>query len=80
VERAFERTSVTQRPRVADRLSPTTAWQDTNTRAQLSLIDGTLDGHANALGAWFDATHTRAGITQSFGAFRIDPNLAWEIS
>jgi len=56
----------------------TAAWQeDASTRMQLNLIDGTLDGYANALGAWFDATHTHAGVTQSFGVFRIDPNLAW---
>jgi len=53
------------------------AWQDAGTRAQVNFIDGTLDGNANAFGVWADASRTRGALTQSFGAFRIDPNLAW---
>jgi len=53
------------------------AWQDGSTRAQLNLIDGTLDGNNNSLGVWADGSHTRGGYTQTFGVFRIDPNLAW---
>jgi SdrD B-like domain len=65
-----------------DRISSNTgllsgAWQDGGTHAQLNLIDGTLDGNNNALGVWADGSHTQGGYTQSFGAFRIDPNLAW---
>jgi SdrD B-like domain len=55
----------------------TAAWQDGPSRAQLNLIDGTLDGNGNSLGAWLDASHTSGPITQSYGLFRIDPNLAW---
>jgi hypothetical protein len=53
------------------------AWQEPGTRAQLNIIDGTLDGNNNAFGVWADASHTRGAVTQSFGAYRIDPNLAW---
>jgi SdrD B-like domain len=65
-----------------ERISSTTglltaAWQDGPSRVQLNLIDGTLDDNANALGAWLDASHTSGAITQSYGAFRIEPNLAW---
>ena len=53
------------------------AWQDGSTHAQMNFIDGTLDGNGNAFGAWADATHASGHITQSFGAFHIDPHLAW---
>ena len=53
------------------------AWQDGLTRAQLNIIDGTLDGNSNALGVWADGAYTAGHYTQTFGAFRIDPNLAW---
>jgi len=52
-------------------------WQEPGTRAQLNFIDGTLDGNSNAFGVWADGSHTHGAVTQSFGAFRIDPNLAW---
>ncbi|MBV9619942.1 MAG: hypothetical protein JO341_02875, partial [Gammaproteobacteria bacterium] len=66
----------------SERISSTTAvlsgaWQSAGTRAQLNLIDGTLAGNPKALGAWLDVSHGGAGLTQSFGAFRIDPHLAW---
>jgi hypothetical protein len=53
------------------------AWQDGGTHAQLNVIDGTVDGSANAFGVWADGTYSRGGYTQSFGAFRIDPHLVW---
>ena len=53
------------------------AWQGSGMHAQLNLIDGTVGDYANAFGAWADATMTRGSVTQAFGAFRIDPNLAW---
>ena len=53
------------------------AWQQGASRAQFNLIDGTLDGNGNALGGWADFSHTRGGMTQTFGAFHIDPNLSW---
>ena len=53
------------------------AWQDAGTRAQVNLIDGTLDGNGSALGVWADASRTRGAFTQTFGAFHIEPNLAW---
>ena len=52
-------------------------WQEDRTRAQLNVIDGTLDGNANAFGLWADGSTSRGAYTQSFGAFHIDPNLAW---
>src|SRR5207302_76082 len=51
--------------------------QDGASRAQINVIDGTVDGNGNSLGVWVDASHTQGAMTQSFGAFRIDPNLAW---
>jgi hypothetical protein len=53
------------------------AWQETHSHAQFNLIDGTLDGNSNAFGAFTDASFTRGPYTQSFGAFYIEPNLAW---
>jgi hypothetical protein len=53
------------------------AWQDAGTRAQVNVIDGTLDGSGSALGVWADASHTRGAFTQTLGAFHIEPNLAW---
>jgi hypothetical protein len=53
------------------------AWQDTGNRAQLNVIDGTLDGNANAFGIWADGSHTQGAYSQMFGLFRIDPNLSW---
>lgn len=55
----------------------TAAWQDGATRTQFNLLDGSVDGNGNSLGAWIDAAHSSGAITQSVGAFRIDPNLAW---
>jgi len=65
-----------------ERISSTTgfltaAWQDGGSRAQINVIDGTVDGNGNSLGVWVDASRTQGAVTQSFGAFRIDPNLAW---
>jgi hypothetical protein len=55
----------------------TAAWQEGGSRAQINVIDGTVDGNGNSLGVWVDASRTQGAMTQSFGAFRIDPNLAW---
>jgi hypothetical protein len=66
----------------SERISSTTgllqaAWQSAHSRAQLNLIDGTVDDNSNSIGAWLDASHSSGAVTQSYGAFRIDPNLAW---
>ncbi|MBS0365555.1 MAG: hypothetical protein JSR67_07020 [Proteobacteria bacterium] len=53
------------------------AWQDGGNRAQMNLIDGTLNHGGNAVGVWLDGVHARGALTQSFGAFRVDPGLAW---
>src|SRR5438874_245092 len=65
-----------------ERISSTTGlltagWQDGGSRAQINVIDGTVDGNGNSLGVWVDASHAQGAMTQTFGAFRIDPNLAW---
>jgi hypothetical protein len=65
-----------------ERISSTTglltaAWQDGSSRAQINVIDGTVDGNGNSLGVWVDGWRTQGAMTQSFGAFRIDPHLAW---
>ena len=52
-------------------------WQEGSTRAQLNVIDGSVDGLGNAFGAWLDAAQTRGAFTNAFGLFHIDPNLAW---
>ncbi len=70
-------------PQVAnERISSNTAllsgaWQDGGAHGQLSFIDGTLDGNGNAFGMWADGAYTSGHLTQTFGAFHIDPNLAW---
>jgi hypothetical protein len=66
----------------SERISSTTgymtaAWQEGPSRAQLNVIDGSVDGNGNAVGAWLDASRTSGAIMQSVGAFHIDPNLAW---
>jgi hypothetical protein len=53
------------------------AWQQGSDKAQINFIDGTLDGNGNAFGVWADASHTHGAFSQTFGAFRIEPNLAW---
>ena len=53
------------------------AWQGNGTRAQLNLIDGTLDGNSNALGFWADGSHSHGAFTQYFDAFRIEPHISW---
>jgi hypothetical protein len=65
-----------------ERISSTTglltaAWQDGGSRAQINVIDGNVDGNGNSLGVWVDASRTQGAMTQSCGAFRIDPSLAW---
>jgi hypothetical protein len=55
----------------------TAAWQSSASRAQLNFIDGSVDGNGNSAGTWLDAAHTSGAYTQSYGAFYIDPNLAW---
>lgn len=52
-------------------------WQEGSTRAQLNVIDGSVDGPGNAFGTWLDAAQTRGAFTNAFGLFHIDPNLAW---
>ncbi len=53
------------------------AWQQGSMHAQLNVIDGTVGSDGNAFGVWSDASYTHGAYTQNFGAFRIDPNLAW---
>lgn len=53
------------------------AWQGRSARAQLNLVNGSMSGLANATGIWLDAATTHSRLSQSFGAFRLDPNLSW---
>jgi hypothetical protein len=67
---------------VPDRTNSTTgflstAWQGRSARAQLNVLSGSMSGTANSFGTWIDATATQGRFLQSFGAFRIDPNLSW---
>jgi hypothetical protein len=55
----------------------TGAWQGSLTRAQVTLVDGATTTMGSALGAWVDATTVSGHLSQSYGAFRIDPNLIW---
>ena len=66
----------------SERISSTTGyltglWQDGPSRAQLNLVAGSVDSNGTSLGAWLDASQTSGAFTQSYGAFRVDPNLAW---
>src|SRR5260221_2564117 len=67
---------------VPDRTSSTTgflsaAWQGRSARAQFNLIDGSMSGTGKSFGTWLDASTTQGRFLQSFGAFRIGPNLSW---
>jgi len=53
------------------------AWQAAANRVQINVIDGTLDSNGNSFGVWVDGSHSQNAYTQSYGAFRIEPNLAW---
>jgi hypothetical protein len=55
----------------------TAAWQENNAHAQLNVVDGSVNGNGNAVGAWLDASATQGFVTHSAGLFRIEPNLAW---
>jgi len=52
-------------------------WQNGPSRAQFNLVAGEVDSNGTSLGAWLDASHTSGAFTQSYGLFRVDPNLAW---
>jgi len=56
-----------------------TAWQGSTARAQLNLLQGSSSeaGMGHPSGAWFDAAINQGHTAESFGAFRIDPNLTW---
>lgn len=53
------------------------AWQDHGEHLQMNLLDGEVNGKANAVGAWVDGSITQGRIQQSAGLFRVDPNLTW---
>lgn len=53
------------------------AWQSTDITMQLNLLDGAISDHRDGFGVWFDASLSSNRITQTVGAFRIDPNLTW---
>lgn len=55
----------------------TAAWQQGATHAQLNLVDGSVNGSNNGLGAWLDASTRQGFFTHSGGVFYIEPNLAW---
>jgi hypothetical protein len=53
------------------------AWADHSERLQLNLLDGEVDGKANAVGGWVDGSITQGRFQQNAGIFRIDPNMTW---
>jgi len=55
----------------------TAAVQNGGWRAQFNFVDGSVDGSGNSAGAWIDASRSTGRVTQSFGAFYVEPNLAW---
>jgi hypothetical protein len=55
----------------------TAAWADHGERLQFNLLDGDVNGKANAVGGWVDGTITQGRIQQTAGVFRIDPNMTW---
>ena len=54
-----------------------TAWQNSSTRAQFNVIDGSITASGNKFGSWIDAATLTGRITQDFGAFYIEPDLTW---
>jgi len=55
----------------------TAAWADGGEQLQMNLVDGDVNGKANAVGGWLDGSITQGRIAQSAGLFRIDPNVTW---
>lgn len=53
------------------------AWDDGRTRAQLNLAASSRDSGDQSVGAWVDARLRAGRVTHSFGAFHLDPDLAW---
>jgi len=65
-----------------ERLSTTSGllsalWQGARRSLQLNLIDGSVDGLGNGVGAWVDGSIVQGRLLHSAGLFRIDPNVTW---
>src|SRR5208283_3682411 len=55
----------------------TAAWADGGEQLQMNVLDGDVNGKANAVGGWVDGSITQGRIVQNAGLFRIDPNVTW---
>ncbi len=53
-----------------------TAWQGAHDNVQLNVVNSNGD-LGNATGAWIDASAIRGRYTSNYGAYRLDPGLAW---
>ena len=53
-----------------------TAWQGARDNVQLNVVNSNGD-LGNATGAWIDASAIRGRYTSNYGAYRLDPGLAW---
>jgi hypothetical protein len=52
-------------------------WQEGSRRLQFNLIDGSIEGLGNGVGAWVDGSVAHGRFLQNAGLFRIDPNITW---
>ena len=52
-------------------------WGTPTARAQLNVVDSSIQGASNETGLWFDAGARTEQVFHSFGAFYLSPNLVW---
>ncbi|MFO1311756.1 MAG: hypothetical protein U1F41_06765 [Burkholderiales bacterium] len=53
------------------------AWADKADYVQVNLLEGSVQGSGSNFGIWIDATKVLGRYVNNFGAFRLDPGLAW---
>lgn len=53
------------------------AWGAADARVQLNLVESSTDLQSGQVGAWIDAAIQQGRIRHNFGAFRLEPDLAW---
>jgi len=52
-------------------------WGTPTARAQLNVVDSSIQGASNETGVWFDAGARTEQVFHSFGAFYLSPDLVW---
>ncbi len=53
------------------------AWRDKMDSVQLNVLEGTVNAASPAWGVWLDANVGSGRYQNNFGAFRLEPGLAW---